>query len=59
MDFRGIGVRLPAGAREFLLFERFRPVHGPTQVLIEMDKVVFRRVKQPKREADYLLSCSA
>lgn len=59
MDIRGIVVRLPAGVREFPLSKRFRPVHGPTYLPIKTDAVAFRGVKQQKREADYLLSCSA
>jgi len=59
MDIQGIVVRLPAEAREFLLSKRFGPVHGPTQLSIEKDAVAFRGVKQPKREAEYLLSCNA
>jgi hypothetical protein len=53
IHIRGIVVRLPAGAREFPLSKRFRPVHEPTQLPIEADVVVFRGVKQPKREANY------
>ena len=44
-------VRLPAGARDFPLSERFRPVHGPTQLPTEKDAVAFRGIKQLKHEA--------
>jgi hypothetical protein len=55
LDDRAIGVRSPAGAKDFSLFSVSRPALGPTQPPVQwVPGVLSPRIKaRPGRDADH------
>jgi hypothetical protein len=60
LDIRGVGVRVPAGARDFLFSTVSRPVLGPSQLPIQRaEKDLSPGVKRQRHEADHSPPTSA
>jgi hypothetical protein len=60
LDGREVGVRVPLGARFFLLSTSSRPVLGPTKPPIQwVPGALSLALKRPGREADHSLPTNA
>jgi hypothetical protein len=59
LDYRGIGVRIPLGSRIFTSPYRPGRLWRPPNLLFNVYRGLFPRLKRPERETDHSLPTSA